>query len=206
MSFSFLSAGAIKPGTVSLGRTLMMTLRCCFSIILTSAIVSSLRILEAGDDVAARILPVRRSDLVMEVGNTPSLRSIQNHIFNQGILRTLKRSSPLDEIGIGIRRPTRSEQEEILRSTVHNGGIMRSLRSSQPPRSVHTDGFLRSLRSLPVDEDMEVMEDMEDEPVYIVEEDALDRVSRSTLPAEIRSIRSSLIPEHPYDTITLRYL
>ena len=87
---------------------------------------------------------------------------------------------------------------------------MRSLRSSQPSRSVHTDGFLRSLRSLPEDmEDMELMEDMEDmedEPVYIVEEDALDRVSRSTLPAEIRSIRSSLIPEHHYDTMTLRYL
>ena len=167
----------------------MKTLRCCFCFILTSAIVG------------ARILPVQRSDLVMEVGNTPSLRSIQNHIFNQGILRTLKRSSPLDEIGIGIRRPTRSEQEEILRSTVHNGGIMRSLRSSQPSRSVHTDGFLRSLRSLPVDEDME---DMEDEPVYIVEEDAFDRVSRSTLPAEIGSIRSSLIRGHPYGTMTLR--
>ena len=165
--------------------------------------MSSLRILEAGDDVAARILPVRRSDLVMEVGNTHSLRSIQNHIFNHGILRTLKRSSPLDEIGIGIRRPTRSEQEEILRSTVHNGGIMRSLRSSQPTRSVHTDGFLRSLLSLPVDENME---DMEDEPVYIVEEDALDKVSRSTLPAKIRSIRPSLIQEHPYDAMTLRYL
>ena len=180
----------------------MKTLRYCSCFILTFSLVSSFRILEAGEDAGARILPIRGADLAMEDGNMRVLRSSQNHIFNQGTLRTLKRSSPLNDYGVRKR----SEQEDILRSTVHNGGIMRSLRSSQPPRSVHTDGFLRSLRSLPVDEDMEVMEDMEDEPVYIVEEDALDRVSRSTLPAEIRSIRSSLIPEHPYDTITLRYL
>ena len=180
----------------------MKTLRYCSCFILTLSIVSSLRILEAGEDAGARILPIRGADLAMEDGNMRVLRSSQNQIFNQGTLRTLKRSSPLNDYGIRKR----SEQEEILRSTVHNGGIMRSLRSSQPPRSVHTDGFLRSLRSLHMDEDMEDMEDMEDEPVYIVEEDALDKVSRSTLPAEIGSIRSSLIPGHPYDndTMTLR--
>ena len=170
----------------------MKTLRYCSCFILTFSLVSSFRILEAGEDAGARILPIRGADLAMEDGNMRVLRSSQNHIFNQGTLRTLKRSSPLNDYGIRKR----SEQEDILRSTVHNGGIMRSLRSSQPPRSVHTDGFLRSLRSLPVDEDMD---DIEDEPVYIVEEDALDKFSRSTLPAEIRSIKSSLIPEH-HDT------
>ena len=126
--------------------TLMKTLRYCCCIILISALVSGLGILEAGADVEERILPLRRSDLVMEDGNMRSLRSNQNQIFNQETLRTLKRSSPL----------------EILRSTVHNRGIMRSLRStehnggnmrsmsSQSPWSVHTYGILRSLRSLPV--------------------------------------------------------
>merc|ERR1711997_1035622 len=123
--------------------TLMKTLGYCYCCILTSALVSSLRILEAGEDAGTRILPLRGADLAMEDGNMRVLRSSQNHIFNQGTLRTLKRSSPLNDYGVRKR----SEQEDILRSTVHNGG------------------FLRSLRSLPEDEDMEVMEDMDDEPV-----------------------------------------
>ena len=130
--------------------TLMKTLRYFSCFILTSSLVSSFRILEVGEDVGARIQPDWRSDVIMEDGSMPSMRSSQNNIFYWGTLRTKKRSSPLDEYG--FKRPKSTDHEEILRSTVQNSGkIMRSA-SFQPPVSVHSYGILRKLRSLPVDE------------------------------------------------------
>ena len=71
---------------MALGLTLMKTLGYCYCCILTSALVSSLRILEAGEDAGARILPIRGADLAMEDGNMRVLRSSQNQIFNHGDL------------------------------------------------------------------------------------------------------------------------
>jgi len=92
----------------------MKTLRYFSCFILTSSLVSSFRILEVGEDVGARIQPDWRSDVIMEDGNMPSMRSSQNDIFYRGTLRTKKRSSPLDENG--FKRPKRTDHEEILRS------------------------------------------------------------------------------------------
>ena len=62
-----------------------------------------------------------------------SLRSPSEPIFEQGILRKLKRSAYDD-----------FEERSML-----NNGIMRSLkRSARPIRNVHTDGLLRSVRSV----------------------------------------------------------
>ena len=124
----------------------MKTLGYCSYIILISSLVSSLGIPEAVEDVEARIQPLPRSDLVKEDGSMRSLRSSQSQIFNQGTLRTLKRSSPMDDYG--IRKRSDHEEMEILRSmcncqTVENCGIMKSM-SSRPLWS----GILRSLRSL----------------------------------------------------------
>ena len=129
--------------------TLMKTLRYCCCIILISALVSSLGILEAGQDVERRILiqPVPRSDLVKEDGSMRSTWSSQSQIFNQGTLRTLKRSSPMDDYG--NRKISDHEEMEILRSMCN----CQNQPSSQPPWSLHSYGILRSLRSLPaVDE------------------------------------------------------
>ena len=125
----------------------MKTLGYCSNIILISSLVSSLGIPEAVEDAGARIQPVPRSDLVKEDGSLRSTWSSQSQIFNQGTLRTLKRSSPMDDYG--IRKRSDHEEMEILRSmcncqTVQNCGIMRSM-SSRPLWS----GILRSLRSLP---------------------------------------------------------
>ena len=126
-----------------------------------------------------------------------SLRSPSEPIFEQGILRKLKRSAYDD-----------FEERSML-----NNGIMRSLkRSARPIRNVHTDGLLRSVRSvgkrslvsIPRDEN-----DQEDEQkTYFMDEKQanFNRGIKSALPEEIRSLRSSLIPNHPYDGLALRYL
>ena len=145
------------------------------------------------------LIPERRSDpeFIRTDGIMRSLRSSSEPIFAQGILRKLKRS-PYDDF----------EERSML-----NNGIMRSLkRSARPIRNVHTDGLLRSVRSvdkrslasIPRDEN-----DQEDEQkTYFMDEKQanFNRGIRSALPEEIRSIRSSLIPNHPYDGLALRYL
>ena len=133
--------------------------------------------------------------------------STQIPILDQGILRNLKRSSPGgDQASIrdnGILRSSRSNVHdlELMRSlrsvhmdvgsNVHSDGLMRSL------RSIRNEGIMRSLRSLPPMEE-----------AHQDEEDIFRKPLRSTVPlsAELRSMRSSLIPSHLYDGLTLRYL
>ena len=138
--------------------------------------------------------------------------------MNQGILRNLKRSSPGgDQASIrdnGILRSSRSNVHdlELMRSLmsvkmdvgsdVHSDGLMRSL------RSIRNDGIMRSPRSLPP---MEDAHQDDQQPAYMVDEEEVDifrKPLRSTVPlsAELRSMRSSLIPSHLYDGLTLRYL
>ena len=87
-------------------------------------------------------------------------------------------------------------------SNVHSDGLMRSL------RSIRNDGIMRSPRSLPP---MEDAHQDDQQPAYMVDEEEVDifrKPLRSTVPlsAELRSMRSSLIPSHLYDGLTLRYL
>ena len=127
------------------------------------------------------------------------------------ILFPIQRSDPDMVRADGIMRSLRSEIGEPL--SMHNNGIMRSIkRSSGSKRNVHSNGLMRSLRSVenkplistPSDENNQ---DDEQTTYFMDEKDAhFNRGLRSALPEEIRSIRSDLIPNHPYDGIALRYL
>ena len=131
------------------------------------------------------------------------------------LFKILRRSDPdlVRARADGIMRSLRSEPVFGEQLSMHNNGIMRSMkRSADPKRTVHSNGLMRSLRSVenrplmstPSDEN-----DQDDEQTtfFMDEKDAnFNRGLRSALPEEIRSIRSTLIPNHPYDGIALRYL
>ena len=183
---------------LSSSHSLMTTFRSFpFCIIMTTYIVSvsGLKIFDVGDD---KILsPSRRSDpdLIRADGIMRSLRS--DPVLEQGIMRKLKRAS-YDDFGD--------------KSSMLNNGIMRSLkRSVEPLRNIHSNGLMRSLRSIkkrslisiPIDEN-----DQDDgKTTYFMDKkDAnFKRDTRSAFPEGIRSIRF-LIPNQPYDGLTLRYL
>ena len=181
---------------LSSSHSLMTTIRSFPScIILTTYIVSvsGLKLFDAGDDEILN--PARRSapDLIRADGIMRSLRS--EPVFEQGIMRKLKRS-PYDDFGD--------------KSSMLNNGIMRSLkRSAEPLRNIHGNGLMRSLRSvkkrslisIPIDEN-----DQDDGKTTYFMDEKNANFKRSALPEEIRSLRSTLIPNHPYDGLTLRYL
>ena len=185
-----------SSGFLSSSHSLMTTVsRFPAWIILTTFIVSlsGLKIFDDGNDEILK--PARRLDpeLLRADGILRSLRS--QPVFEQGIMRKLKRSS---------------YDDFEHKASMINNGIMRSLkRSAEPLRNIHGNGLMRSLRSvkkrsllsIPIDEN-----DQDDGKItyFIDEKDAnLKRGFRSALPEEIRS---TLIPNHPYDGLTLRYL
>ena len=174
---------------LSLMTTISSFQACTF---LTTSIfsVSGFKICDGEDDEI--LFPSRRSDpdLVRADGIMRSLRS--EPIFEQGIFRTLKRSSP-DHFG-----------EQL---SMHNNGIMRSIkRSAGSQRNVHRNGLMRSLRSVNKRSLISTPSDDEQTTYFMDENDAFNRGLRSALPEEIRSIRSTLIPNHPYEGLALRYL
>ena len=174
---------------LSLMTTISSFQACTF---LTTSIfsVSGFKICDGEDDEI--LFPSRRSDpdLVRADGIMRSLRS--EPIFEQGIFRTLKRSSP-DHFG-----------EKL---SMHNNGIMRSIkRSAGSQRNVHRNGLMRSLRSVNKRSLISTPSDDEQTTYFMDENDAFNRGLRSALPEEIRSIRSTLIPNHPYEGLALRYL
>ena len=129
------------------------------------------------------------------------------------ILFPFRRSDPDLVRADGIMRSLRSEPIFGGQLSMHNNGIMRSIkRSAGSNRNVHSNGLMRSLRSVenrslmstPSDENSQ---DDEQTTYFMDEKDVnFNRGLRSVLPEEIRSIRSTLIPNHPYDGIALRYL
>ena len=179
----------------------MITISCfqsCIFLTTTIAGLSGFKTLDGGEDVGESLLTARRSDpdFVRADGIMRSLRSVP--VFEQGILRKLKRSS-FDDIG--------------ERSSMLNNGILRTLkRSALPSGNIHTNGLMRSVRSVDKRSLVSIPKygnDQDDEETtYFIDEkeENLNRGLRSALPEEMRSIRASLIPKHPYDGLTLRYL
>merc|ERR1712032_1681652 len=176
-----------------MGLSRMTTIRCFRVCIFLTSFIVSLSGFKIFNGEGEALLPARRSDpeLIRSDGIMRSLRSSSEPIFEQGILRKLKRSA----------------NHEFTNRSLLSNGIMRSLKRSAL-RNVHTDGLLRSVRS--VDKRSlvsiprgESSQDDEQTTYFMDEKQAnMNRGLRSAL----RSIGSSLIPNHPYDGLALRYL